>query len=138
MKNSANRDLVSVPSGDFLFFNDYGRFDGRPAIMFPSPLGTSYFLITLGAFFTGRFYAFPSPLGTSYFLIGTQKHCAENCRVSVPSGDFLFFNEDALKYSRKGKHVSVPSGDFLFFNTQKQLKEMVENGFRPLWGLLIF
>ncbi len=35
---------VSVPSGDFLFFNAYPNFCDYPKL-FPSPPGTSYFLI---------------------------------------------------------------------------------------------
>ena len=69
-ERSGHRVLVSVPSGDFLFFNHSIMPQvGGAEEMFPSPLGTSYFLI-------------------KYDISLEEKQM----KVSVPSGDFLFFN----------------------------------------------
>ena len=58
---------------------------------------------------------FPSPPGTSYFLIITDACRSEAGIVSVPSGDFLFSNKRE-SIGHTCKNVSVPSGDFLFSN----------------------
>ena len=62
---------------------------------------------------------FPSPPGTSYFLMESKKMNEETLIVSVPSGDFLFFNSYMWYTLSTVKEVSVPSGDFLFFNIKR-------------------
>ena len=82
--------------------------------MFPSPPGTSYFLMEYRKSNNENEFLFPSPPGTSYFLIIRRNFTPSIIKVSVPSGDFLFFNFVKLV------HVTDPTG------------------FRPLWGLSIF
>ena len=59
---------------------------------FPSPPGTSYFLIGMDVNEVESIIRFPSPPGTSYFLMVTIITEKPEKMVSVPSGDFLFFN----------------------------------------------
>ncbi len=60
-------------------------------------------------------------------------------QVSVPSGDFLFFNVIHGMSMIPFGEVSVPSGDFLFFNnTEWHYQKRGKTRFRPLRGLLIF
>ena len=129
---------VSVPSGDFLFSNKAYEIAKETGDLFPSPPGTSYFLI---AFEEDRIAQkkFPSPLGTFYFLIFTG---ADSVRKKLgfpsPLGTFYFLIARTRFFTRTVT-ISVPSGDFLFFN-KAAYEEQCEQGFgfRPLWGLLIF
>ena len=82
---------VSVPSGDFLFFNaSAGVLPFRCSVSVPS--GDFLFFNTNIAIMFTMVIKFPSPPGTSYFLIGISEWVKVDDNCSVPSGDFLFFN----------------------------------------------
>ena len=115
---------VSVPSRGILFpnfcllfcsFNDRRRF--RPlsgyliskyekermmyvvAVVFPSPLGVSYFQIEMWLT-NGNGEKFPSPLGVSYFQISCRFQVLRKEKsVSVPSRGILFPN-DKTNYNK--------------------------------------
>ena len=110
VSTDTNRAIVK-----FYFSILYPIFSIRKvSTLFPSPLGTSYFLISATGNCGASSATFPSPLGTSYFLMRKGKN------------ETRWFN------------VSVPSGDFLFSNFISFVRLYAWQGFRPLWGVLIF
>ena len=95
--------LVSVPSRGILFPNNIvlGGTSTK-TVMFPSPLGVSYFQIKRARSYCLMLAGFPSPLGVSYFQI-TLKHLngQKTNFVSVPSRGILFPNYVALAFEKK-------------------------------------
>ncbi len=88
---SGRCDIVSVPSGDFLFFNNAFPFICC-ALCVSVPSGDFLFFNEIVVNEENQ-KQFPSPPGTSYFLIkSVANHTQKGDNVSVPSGDFLFFN----------------------------------------------
>ena len=97
--------MVSVPSGDFLFFNVMRECLVRFSHLFPSPPGTSYFLIICASF------------------IIISRIC-----VSVPSGDFLFFNRYRVNFMIVTEKFPSPPGTsyFLMCTNEKFLNRYLE------------
>ena len=77
----------------------------------------------------GSLDGFPSPPGTSYFLIMENNIMIITGKVSVPSGDFLFFNNICICSIIILPAVSVPSGDFLFFNAATDVVNAANTAF---------
>ena len=154
--------MVSVPSGDFLFFNHIPNVNGIPVAEFPSPPGTSYFLIYgHGRKKKQNYVSVPS--GDFLFFNGKNENIELLPQVSVPSGDFLFFNgklpelskitallfpsppgtsyfliADAGTDSYRYKPFPSPPGTSYFLIITRCSSDEKKLGFRPLRGLLIF
>ena len=57
--------------------------------------------------------------------------------VSVPSGDFLFFNMTKFTQKQLKEFPSPPGTSYFLIMTEEQYK-FKQKSFRPLRGLLIF
>ena len=68
--------------------------NGVKGMVFPSPMGSSYFSIAELTKFESRRPSFPSPAGSSYFSIKERYELqgASGTDVSVPYGVFVFLN----------------------------------------------
>ena len=109
--------IVSVPCRGILFFNmslhtSIARGHGE----FPSPIGESYFSISLMRIKI-LCEQFPSPIGESYLSIIAVLTTKQKRKmpVSVPYRGILFFNKPQ-KITGNRKTVSVPYRGILFFN----------------------
>ena len=113
--------------------------NGVKGMVFPSPMGSSYFSILRTAY-NANFERFPSPEGSSYFSIAELTKF-ESRRPSFPSpagSSYFSIKERYELQGASGTDVSVPYGVFVFLNdtyTACYVSRCV--GFRLLRGLRI-
>ena len=106
---------VSVPCRGILFFNDCVKWK-RCWIVFPSPVGESYFSIIDLAVLNKDTVSFRPLSGNLIFQWRYWNYCIRNSKVSVPCRGILFFNETIVIANIKKHLVSVPCRGILFFN----------------------
>ena len=105
---------------------------------FPSPIGESYFSISLMRIKI-LCEQFPSPIGESYFSIIAVLTTKQKRKmpVSVPYRGILFFNKPQ-KITGNRKTVSVPYRGILFFNGRKANERNDKRVSVPYRGILFF